>query len=151
MIARVCHPVSKLATTRGSSNTTLDGDLGVADAIAVEVIAAMDWLAAGHLSEEANPARLRLFDLFSTWVTRHSAAGGLRPLPRREEGVEQIEHRIITGGRPVSVRVVPGHTADPRVFEDLAADFKCRYRLGGMVRSGTVRWSPTSGSNSSKN
>lgn len=54
------------------------------------------------------------------------------------KGVEQIEYGLLADphGRPVSVRVVPGNTADPKAFEDLAADFKTRYRLGGMVMVG---------------
>src|SRR5450631_3867204 len=46
IIARVCRPGSKLATTRWLTDTTLAADLGVADATTGEVYAAMDWLAA---------------------------------------------------------------------------------------------------------
>src|ERR1035437_9131329 len=45
IIARVCRPGSKLATTRWWTDTTLAADLGVADASTDEVYAAMDWLA----------------------------------------------------------------------------------------------------------
>jgi hypothetical protein len=80
IIARVCRPASKLATTRWWANTTLADDLGVADASTDEVYAAMDWLAGRqeaiesklvrtHLSGAANPDRLALFDLSSSWVT----------------------------------------------------------------------------------
>src|SRR5450756_2440939 len=44
IIARVCRPTSKLATTRWWADTTLAADLGVADASTDEVYAAMDWL-----------------------------------------------------------------------------------------------------------
>jgi len=44
IIARVCRPASKLATTRWWADTTLAADLGVADATTDEVYAAMDWL-----------------------------------------------------------------------------------------------------------
>jgi hypothetical protein len=74
VIARVCRPGSKLATTRWWADTTLADDLGVADATTDEVYAAMDWLAARqdgietklvrtHLTGAANPDRLALFDL----------------------------------------------------------------------------------------
>jgi hypothetical protein len=132
------------------ADTTLAEDLGVAGATTDEVYAAMDWLAgrqdgiearlaARHLSEEANPDRLALFDLSSSWVTGHKCPLAARGYSRDgKKGVEQIEYGLLTDshGRPVSVRVVPGNTADPKAFEDLAADFKTRYRLGEMVMVG---------------
>ncbi len=74
IIARVCRPGSKLATTRWWTDTTLADDLGVADASTDEVNAAMDWLAGRQdaietklvhtlLAGAANPDRLALFDL----------------------------------------------------------------------------------------
>jgi hypothetical protein len=74
IIARVCRPASKLATTQWWTDTTLADDLGVADASTDEVYAAMDWLGARqdgietklvrtHLAGPANPDRLALFDL----------------------------------------------------------------------------------------
>src|SRR5439155_7297538 len=83
IIARVCRPGSKLATTGWWADTTLGADLGVAAADTDEVYAAMDWLlarqdsieaklAARHLNPTANPSRMALFDLSSSWVTgRH--------------------------------------------------------------------------------
>ena len=150
VIARACRPGSKLATTRWWADTTLAADLGVADATTDEVYAAMDWLAgrqegiearlaARHLSEAANPDRLALFDLSSSWVTGHKCPLAARGYSRDgKKGLEQIEYGLLTDpdGRPVSVRVVPGNTADPKAFEDLAADFKTRYRLGEMVMVG---------------
>ena len=80
IIARVCRPGSKLATTRWWTDTTLAADLGVADATTDEVYAGMDWLQARqdaietklvrtHLTGVGNPDRLALFDLSSSWVT----------------------------------------------------------------------------------
>ena len=80
IIARVCRPGSKLATTRWWADTTLAEDLGVSRASTDEVYAAMDWLAGRQesiekklarkfLNPEANPDRLALFDLSSSWVT----------------------------------------------------------------------------------
>src|ERR1035438_10522102 len=46
IIARVCRPASKLATTGWWADTTLAADLGVADASTDEVYAGMDWLVA---------------------------------------------------------------------------------------------------------
>src|SRR6266487_1434772 len=44
VVARVCEPDSKLATTRWWRDTTLAVDLGVAEASTDQVYAAMDWL-----------------------------------------------------------------------------------------------------------
>ncbi|WP_211879861.1 IS1634 family transposase [Pseudarthrobacter albicanus] len=146
VIARVCRPGSKLATTRWWADTTLASDLGVAGATTDEVYAAMDWLAgrqdaiektlaSRHLSPEANPDRLALFDLSSSWVTGHKCPLAARGYSRDgKKGLEQIEYGLLTdpAGRPVSVRVVPGNTADPAAFEQLAKDFKTRYGLQEM-------------------
>ncbi len=150
VIARVCSPGSKLATMHWWKDTTLAADLGVADATTDEVYAAMDWLAtrqegiehtlaARHLSEGVNPDRLALFDLSSSWVTGHHCILAARGYSRdKKRGVEQIEYGLLTdpAGRPVSIRVVPGNTADPTAFEALAADFKTRYGLKEMVMVG---------------
>src|SRR5450756_2635494 len=97
IIARVCRPNSKLATTRWWADTTLAADLGVADASTDEVYAAMDWLAGRqeaieaklvrtHLAGPANPDRLALFDLSSSWVTGGAA-------PWRPAGTPATERR----------------------------------------------------------
>ena len=79
IISRVLRPGSKLSTLAWWPDTTLGADLGVAEATTDEVYAAMDWLAdrqekiekqlaARHLAAEANPARMALFDLSSSWM-----------------------------------------------------------------------------------
>ena len=60
VIARVCRPASKLATTRWWADTTLAADLGVADATTDEVYAAMDWLAARQDGIETKLVRTHL-------------------------------------------------------------------------------------------
>ncbi len=150
VIARVCKPGSKLATVQWWKDTTLAADLDVADATTDEVYATMDWLAARqegieaklatrHLSEGVNPDRLALFDLSSSWVTGHHCPLAARGYSRdKKRGVEQIEYGLLTdpAGRPVSIRVVPGNTADPTAFQALAKDFKTRYGLEEMVMVG---------------
>jgi hypothetical protein len=80
VVARVCRPGSKLATTRWWADTTLATDLGISEAGTDEVYAAMDWLAGRqevieaalarrHLAGAVNPDRLVLFDLSSSWMT----------------------------------------------------------------------------------
>jgi hypothetical protein len=78
--ARVCHPASKIAQAAWWEGTTLGADLGIAGAGKDEAYQAMDWLhaqipavekalAGRYLADPgANPARLVLYDLTSTWV-----------------------------------------------------------------------------------
>jgi hypothetical protein len=74
------RPASKLDTRAWWPDTTLGVDLGIADASTDEIYAAMDWLvdgqgaietklAAKHLGGQANPSKMALFDLSSTWMT----------------------------------------------------------------------------------
>ena len=149
-IARVCRPASKLATTRWWTDTTLADDLGVADATTDEVYAAMDWLAGRqeaietklvrtHLTGAANPDRLALFDLSSSWVTGKHCPLAARGYSRDgKKGLPQIEYGLLTdpAGRPVAVRVFPGNTADPTAFTTIAAAVKDTFKLTDMVMVG---------------
>ena len=150
IIARVCKPASKLATTRWWQDTTLATDLGVASAGTDAVYAAMDWLAARqeaiekklarkHLGPEANPNRLALFDLSSSWVTGTHCELAARGYSRDgKKGLPQIEYGLLTDseGRPVAVRVVPGNTADPTAFEQIAIQMKTMFGVNDMVMVG---------------
>jgi len=150
IIARVCRPGSKLATTRWWADTTLADDLGVADATTDEVYAAMDRLAARqdgieakmvrtHLAGAANPDRLALFDLSSSW-----AGGRHCPLAARgysrdgKKSLPQIEYGLLTdpAGRPVAVRVFPGNTADPTAFTTIVQAVKDTFKLTDIVMVG---------------
>src|SRR5450631_870852 len=150
IIARVCRPASKLATTRWWADTTLAADLGVADATTDEVYAAMDWLAGrqgaietklvrAHLTGPGNPDRLALFDLSSSWVTGKHCSLAARGYSRDgKKGLPQIEYGLLTdpAGRPVAVRVFPGNTADPTAFTTIVEAVKDTFRLTDMVMVG---------------
>jgi hypothetical protein len=150
VIARVCRPASKLATTRWWTDTTLADDLGVADASTDEVYAAMDWLAGRqeaietklvrtHLAGAANPDRLALFDLSSSWVTGRHCPLAARGYSRDgKKGLPQIEYGLLTdpAGRPVAVRVFPGNTADPTAFTTIVQAVKDTFKLTDMVMVG---------------
>ena len=150
IVARVCKPASKLSTTRWWADTTLAHDLGVADASTDEVYAALDWLvgqqdsieaklARKHLTGAANPDRLALFDLSSSWMT-----GRCCPLAARgyfrdgKKGLPQIEYGLLTDpqGRPVAVRVRAGNTADPAAISLIATEVRERFKLRDMVMVG---------------
>src|SRR5664279_4102018 len=150
IIARVCRPGSKLATTRWWTGTTLADDLGVADATTDEVYAAMDWLQARqdgietklvrtHLAGAANPDRLALFDLSSSWVTGRCCPLAARGYSRDgKKGLPQIEYGLLTdpAGRPVAVRVFPGNTADPTAFTTIVDAVRDTFKLTDMVMVG---------------
>jgi hypothetical protein len=150
IIARVCRPGSKLATTRWWADTTLAADLGVADASTDEVYAAMDWLAGRqeaiesklvrtHLMGPGNPDRLALFDLSSSWVTGRCCPLAARGYSRDgKKGLPQIEYGLLTdpAGRPVAVRVFPGNTADPTAFTTIVDAVRDTFKLTDMVMVG---------------
>src|SRR5450631_4333850 len=150
IIARVCRPASKLATTGWWADTTLAADLGVADASTDEVYAAMDWLVARqdgieaklvrtHLTGAANPDRLALFDLSSSWVTGRHCPLAARGYSRDgKKGLPQIEYGLLTdpAGRPVAVRVFPGNTADPTAFTTIVQAVKDTFKLTDIVMVG---------------
>src|SRR5665647_1387065 len=150
IIARVCRPASKLATTRWWAGTSLADDLGVADASTDEVYAGMDWLAGRqdgietklvrtHLAGAANPDRLALFDLSSSWVTGRHCPLAARGYSRDgKKGLPKIEYGLLTdpAGRPVAVRVFPGNTADPTAFTTIVEAVKDTFKLSDMVMVG---------------
>ena len=150
IVARVCRPASKLATTRWWADTTLAHDLGVADASTDEVYAALDWLvgqqdsieaklARRHLTGPANPDRLALFDLSSSWMTGSHCPLAARGYSRDgKKGLPQIEYGLLTdpAGRPVAVRVFAGNTADPAAFSLIATQLRDTFKLRDMVLVG---------------
>jgi hypothetical protein len=143
IIARVVRPGSKLATRRWWADTTLAGDLGVADASRDEVYAALDWLGEHQDAIEAALATrhladggLALFDLSSSWVTGRRcplAAFGYSRDARRDH--PQITYGLLTdsAGRPVAVRVFPGNTGDPTAFGEIPMLLRDRFGLSDVV------------------
>ncbi len=150
IISRVVHPGSKLATTGWWADTTLGVDLDIEHASTDEVYAAMDWLggrqdaievklAKRHLAPEANPGRMALFDLSSSWME-----GSHCPLAKRgysrdgKKNRTQIEYGLLTdpAGRPVAIRVFPGNTADPAAFIEAVKIVRDSFGLTEMVMVG---------------
>jgi Transposase DDE domain len=150
IVSRVVRPASKLDTLSWWPNTTLGVDLGVADASTDEIYAAMDWLtdrqeaiqkklAAKHLSESVNPARMALFDLTSSWVTGRCCELAARGYSRDgKKHLPQIEYGVLCDpdGRPVAVRVFPGNTADPSAFTEIVEVIKDKFGLERLVLVG---------------
>jgi hypothetical protein len=150
VISRVVAPCSKLSTLAWWADTTLGPDLGVAGASTDEIYAAMDWLAdrqdaieaklaARHLAPAANPARMALFDLSSSWVEGQHCPLAEHGYSRDgKRGKAQIEYGLLTdpGGRPVAVRVFPGGTADPAAFTQIVQVVRERFGLEQLVMAG---------------
>jgi hypothetical protein len=150
IISRVVRPGSKLSTLTWWDDTTLGGDLGVAGASTDDIYAAMDWLedrqeaieaelARRHLGPEANPARMALFDLSSSWLEGRRCPLAARGYSRDgKKGRLQIEYGLLTdpAGRPVAVRVFPGNTGDPAAFTAIVQVVRDTFGLAEMVMVG---------------
>jgi hypothetical protein len=150
VISRVVAPASKLSTLTWWADTTLGADLGVAEASAGDIYAAMDWLAsrqegieaqlaARHLAPQANPARMALFDLSSSWLEGSHCPLAARGYSRDgKKGKLQIEYGLLTDpeGRPVAVRVFDGSTADPAAFTAIVKVVREEFGLEKMVMVG---------------
>ena len=150
IISRVIRPASKLATASWWDDTTLGVDLEVAGASTDEVYACMDWLldhqdaieaklAQRHLAGPANPSRMALFDLSSSWME-----GSHCPLAKRgysrdgKKGSLQIEYGLLTdpAGRPVAIKVFEGNTADPTAFTHAVQTVRDTFKLTQLVMVG---------------
>jgi len=150
VISRVVAPASKLSTLTWWSDTTLGADLGIAGASTDRIYAAMDWLehrqdtiegelARRHLAPEANPSRMALFDLSSSWLEGRHCPLAARGYSRDgKKGKLQIEYGLLTDpeGRPAAVRVLPGNTGDPSAFTQIVKVVREKFRLEKMVMVG---------------
>ena len=150
IISRVAAPASKLSTLAWWDDVTLGADLGVAGASTDDIYAAMDWLdgrqdaieaglAARHLAPEANPSRMALFDLSSSWLEGTRCPLAARGYSRDgKKGRLQVEYGLLTdpAGRPVAVRVLPGNTGDPAAFTKIVQVVRDKFALEKMVMVG---------------
>ena len=150
VISRAVHPGSKLATVAWWGDVTLGADFGIEGATTDEAYAAMDWLqgrqeiiekklARRHLAPGANPSRMALFDLSSSWLEGSHCPLGMRGYSRDgRKGNVQIEYGLLTDpeGRPVAVRVFDGSTGDPAAFAEIAGVVKNTFGLQRMVMVG---------------
>ena len=150
VISRVVAPASKLSALTWWDDTTLGADLGTATVSAGRIYAAMDWLehrqdaieaklAARHLAPAANPARMALFDLSSSWLEGRHCPLAARGYSRDgKKGKLQIEYGLLTDpeGRPVAVRVFPGNTGDPAAFTEIVTVVRDKFGLAKMVMVG---------------
>jgi hypothetical protein len=150
VVSRVVAPASKLSTLAWWSDVTLGADLGVTGASTDDIYAAMDWLghrqdaieaqlAARHLAPAANPSKMALFDLSSSWLEGMHCPLAARGYSRDgKKGTLQIEYGLLTDpeGRPVAVRVFPGNAGDPAAFTAIVKVVRDKFGLEKMVMVG---------------
>jgi transposase len=147
MIAqRLLDPCSKLATTRAWHTTTLAEESGVQEATEDDLYQAMDWLlerkerieqklAERHLADGC----LVLYDVSSSYYE-----GRTCPLARLghdrdgQKGRPIIVYGVMTDaeGRPLSVQVYPGNTADPKTVVDQVEKLRQKFGLSRVVLVG---------------
>ena len=147
MIAeRLIHPCSKLGCTRDWNDTTLAGELGVADADVDELYDALDWLLARQRRIERKLAdrHLAADDWVLYDVTSSFYEGKTCPLAHRghdrdgKKGLPIIVYGVMTdrAGRPVAVQVYPGNTGDPTTVPDQVEKLRVRFNLSRAVLVG---------------
>ncbi|MGH9030400.1 MAG: IS1634 family transposase [Acidimicrobiales bacterium] len=146
VIARCLSPASKLATTRWWADTTLLFDLVPEQTSTDEVYAAMDWLFShqGHIeaslaSRHLGEGQMVLYDLSSSWMEGSHCPLAARGYSRdHKTGKAQIEYGLMTDqeGRPVSIEVFPGNTADPTAFISAVAKVRESFKLKEIVLVG---------------
>ena len=148
MIAdRVISPGSKLSCSRGMSDetaqNTLAEELGLDDVNVHELYGAMDWLLERQNRIENKLAKkhlkggsLVLFDVSSSYYSGKKSS-------LREYGYSR-DHRadrpqIVYGllcdaeGRPISIEVLPGNTADPNAFSNLVKRVRERFGIERVI------------------
>ena len=146
IVARVCEPGSKLATSRWWADTTLGVDLGVEDASTDQIYRSMDWLVDRQKAIEKTLATRHLstgglvyYDLSSSWVEGRCCPLAARGYSRdQKSGKAQIEYGLMTDpeGRPVAVEVFAGNTADPTAFVAAVDKVRTKFDVEKVVMVG---------------
>ena len=146
VIARCVKPASKLGTIRWWQDTTIAEDFGVGDASTDEVYGAMDWLVERQGAIEASLARRHLlegsrvlYDLSSSQMEGNKCPLATFGYSRdHKRGKTQIEYGLMTDveGRPISIEVFAGNTADPTAFVSAVNITRERFGLKELIMVG---------------
>jgi hypothetical protein len=143
IVQRVLGPGSKLAMSRGFSQSTLASELGVEDADEDELYAALDWLLVRQERIERALARrhlqegtLVLYDVSSSYFEGHScplAQLGYSRDGRR--GTPQIVYGLLCAadGCPVAVAVFEGSLHDDKTLPTQLAKLRRRFGLTSVI------------------
>ena len=143
LIARLLAPSSKLSTTRWWATTSLPDLFDLGDVTENDLYAAMDWLLSRQSRIEKKLAKkhlsvggLVLYDLTSTWVEGEACPLAERGYSRDgKKNKLQINFGLLTDedGRPVSVSVYKGNTADPATVQEQVKKVKEDYGIDLVV------------------
>jgi transposase len=146
-VAMICQlviaPCSKLSMTRRFAQTTLGDELALSDTTEAELLAAMDWLgdrqgrieqalARRHLTDDG----FVLYDLSSSYVEgRCCELAALGHSRDGKPGKLQVNWGLVCSpeGRPVSVQVHPGNTADPTTVPDVIDTVRERFGIERVI------------------
>lgn len=147
IVSRILNPASKLATSRELKEQTAFNTLGkechLEEIHENDLYEAMDWLferqqgienrlAGKHLKD----GTFVLYDLTSSYVEGQCCALARRGYPRdKKKGKLQIEYGLLCDfeGRPVSVEVFEGNTADPKTVANQIEKLRKRFGLKRVV------------------
>ena len=145
--ARILNPASKLATSREFMEETAfstlreECHLGIVDEN--DLYEAMDWLFSRQKSIEKalakkhlNNGTFVLYDLTSSYVEGKACPLAKRGYPRdKKKGKLQIEYGLLCDfeGRPISVEVFEGNTADPKTVSHQIDKLRNRFNLQRIV------------------
>jgi hypothetical protein len=149
-VAMICQLVigscSKLSMTRRFTQTTLADELALGEVTEAELLSAMDWLLDRQERVEKALARRHLehggfvlYDLSSSYVEgRCCPLAALGHNRDGKTGKLQVNWGLICSpeGRPVSVQVHPGNTADPSTVPDALDTIKQKFGIERVILVG---------------
>jgi Transposase DDE domain len=149
-VAMLCQlviaPGSKLSMTRRFRQTTLAEELSLGEVKEAELLGAMDWLADRQARIEKTLARRHLeaggfvlYDLSSSYFEgRCCSLAALGHNRDGKPGKLQVNWGLVCSpdGRPVSVHVHPGNTADPSTVPDAIDTIKQRFGIERVILVG---------------
>jgi hypothetical protein len=149
-VAMLCQlviaPASKLSMTRRFSQTTLADELSLGEVTEPELLVAMDWLLERQERIEKTLARRHLedggfvlYDLSSSYFEgRCCPLAALGHNRDGKPGKLQVNWGLVCSpdGRPVSVQVHPGNTADPSTVPEVIDTIKERFGIERVILVG---------------
>ena len=147
LVERLLEPGSKLACARRlrpeTAASSLGRELGLGEVKDRELYEALDWLLARQRRIENKLAKrhltegtLLLYDLSGSYYTGRKSTLVAHGYSRdRKGGLPQIVYGLLCDreGRPVSIEVFPGNTADPSTLSAQVAKVRKRFGLRRVV------------------
>lgn len=143
IVQRLIGPGSKLSMTRLVTETTLASELELGEVKEAELLGAMDWLLERQERIERSLARRHLagegfvlYDLSSSYLEgRCCELGAIGYSRDGKPGKQQIVYGLCCSpdGRPVSIRVHAGNTADPATLSDAVERVQDTFGIENVV------------------